>query len=79
MIDIHVPKMGMQTVEVDIEAVYARVGDLVEPETVLLDIASEKTTFAVVAGVVGTVVELLVNEGDEVAVGDVVARIRPED
>jgi len=79
MIDIHVPKMGMQTVEVDIEAVYARVGDLVVPETVLLDIASEKTTFAVVAGVVGTVVELLVNEGDEAAVGDVVARIRPAD
>jgi pyruvate/2-oxoglutarate dehydrogenase complex dihydrolipoamide acyltransferase (E2) component len=77
MIDVHVPKMGMQTVEVDIDAMYVRVGDHVDPDTVLFDVASEKTTFAVVASVTGVVAEVLFGAGDEAKVGDIIVRITP--
>ena len=53
------------------------VGDTVESGTVLIEVESEKATFEVEAGHAGTVAELLVGEGDEARVGDVVARIEP--
>ena len=75
MIDVHIPKAGMSTVEVDVIAVHVASGDTVEPETVLIEVESEKATFEVEAGHAGTVRELLVEEGDEAKVGDVIARI----
>ena len=77
MTEVQIPKMGMQTVEVDIDAVYVQPGDRVDPDTVVVDVASEKTTLAIVAGVAGVVKEVLVSEGAEAKVGDVVLRITP--
>ena len=77
MIDVHIPKAGMSTVEVDVIAVHVAPGDVVEPATVLIEVESEKATFDVEAGHAGTVRELLVREGDEARVGDVIARIEP--
>ena len=75
MIDVHIPKAGMSTVEVDVIAVHVAVGDRVEPGSVLLEVESEKATFEVEAGHAGTVREVLVHEGEEARVGDVVVRI----
>ena len=77
MIEVRVPKGGMSTVEVDVVAVHVAPGDVVEPETVLIEVESEKATFEVEAGHAGTVRELLVREGDEARIGDVIARIEP--
>ena len=77
MIDVHIPKAGMSTVEVEVIAVHVAPGDAVEPATVLIEVESEKATFGVEAGHAGTVREVLVAEGDEAKVGDVVARIDP--
>jgi pyruvate/2-oxoglutarate dehydrogenase complex dihydrolipoamide acyltransferase (E2) component len=77
VIEVRVPKGGMSTVEVDVVAVHVAPGDVVEPSTVLIEIESEKATFEVEAGHAGTVRELLVREGDETRVGDVIARIEP--
>ena len=77
MIDVHIPKAGMSTVEVDVIAVHVAPGDVVEPATVLIEVESEKATFEVEAGRAGTVRELLVRVGDEARVGDVIARIEP--
>ena len=75
MIDVHIPKMGMSTVEVDIVAVHVGVGDTVEPTTILIEVQSEKANFEVEAGHSGTVREVLVAEGEEAKVGDVIARL----
>lgn len=75
MIDVHIPKLGMSTVEVDVMAVHVSVGDTVEPSTILVEVQSEKANFEVEAGHAGTVREVLVSEGQEACVGDVVARI----
>ena len=75
MIDVHIPKMGMSTVEVDVVAVHVSVGDTVEPSTILIEVESEKANFEVEAGHSGIVREVLVAEGDEATVGDVVVRL----
>ena len=77
MIDVHIPKAGMSTVEVDVIAVHVAVGDTVEPGTVLIEVESEKATFEVEAGHAGVIRELLAEEGTEAKVGDVIARIEP--
>ena len=77
MIEVRIPKGGMSTVEVDVVAVHVAAGDAVEPSTVVIEVESEKATFDVEAGHAGTVREVLVREGDEARVGDVVARLDP--
>ena len=77
MIDVQIPKMGMSTVEVDIVRVLVSAGQQVEPADIVVEIQSEKANFEVEAGATGTISEVLVAEGDEAKVGDVVARIKP--
>lgn len=50
---------------------------MVEPTTILIEVQSEKANFEVEAGHSGTVHEVLVAEGDEARVGDVIARLEP--
>src|SRR5262249_23465556 len=73
--DVHIPKMGMSTVEVDVVAVHVRVGDTLEPSTILIGVESEKANYELEAGHAGTVREVLVSAGDMANVGDVIARI----
>jgi pyruvate/2-oxoglutarate dehydrogenase complex dihydrolipoamide acyltransferase (E2) component len=75
LIDVHIPKMGMSTVEVDVVAVHVAAGDTVEPQTIVVEIQSEKANFELEAGHAGVVKEVLVREGDEARVGDVVVRL----
>jgi pyruvate/2-oxoglutarate dehydrogenase complex dihydrolipoamide acyltransferase (E2) component len=77
LIDVQIPKMGMSTVEVDIVRVLVSPGQKVEPADIVVEIQSEKANFEVEAGAAGTIAEILVAEGDEANVGDVVARIEP--
>jgi pyruvate/2-oxoglutarate dehydrogenase complex dihydrolipoamide acyltransferase (E2) component len=77
VIDVHIPKGGMSTVEVDVVAVHVAPGDAVEAGAVLVEVESEKATFEVEAPQAGTVGEVLVAVGDPANVGDVVVRIEP--
>jgi len=77
VIDVHIPKGGMSTVEVDVVAVHVTPGDVVDAGTVLIEVESEKATFEVEAAQGGTVREVLVEVGDPANVGDVVVRIEP--
>ena len=77
MIDVQIPKMGMSTVEVDIVAVHVAPGDRVEKDSIVVEVQSEKANYEVEAGTAGTVKEVLVQEGEEAKVGDVVVRLEP--
>jgi pyruvate/2-oxoglutarate dehydrogenase complex dihydrolipoamide acyltransferase (E2) component len=77
LIDVQIPKMGMSTVEVDIVAVHIAPGDRVESDSIVVEVQSEKANYEVEAGTAGTVKEVLVREGDEAKVGDVVVRLEP--
>jgi 2-oxoisovalerate dehydrogenase E2 component (dihydrolipoyl transacylase) len=78
VLDVHIPKMGMSTVEVDIVSILVKPGDRVKPGDPLVEVEGEKATFAIEAEVAGVVTEVLVAEGDEATVGDVVLRIQAE-
>ncbi len=78
MTDVHIPKMGMSTIEVDILKVLIAPGDRVTAGQSVVEIESEKANYEVEAGVAGTVTEVLVSEGDICEVGDIVARIEED-
>jgi len=78
MTDVHIPKMGMSTVEVEILTVMVAVGDRVGAGDSVVEVEGDKATFEVEAGVDGVVAEVLVSEGQECEVGDVVVRIAEE-
>lgn len=78
MTDVHIPKMGMSTVEVEILSVMVAVGDRVSAGDSIVEVEGDKATFEVEAGVDGVVAEILVSGGQECEVGDVVARIAEE-
>jgi pyruvate/2-oxoglutarate dehydrogenase complex dihydrolipoamide acyltransferase (E2) component len=78
VIDVHIPKMGMSTVEVEIVSVMVEVGQRVGAEDSVVEIEGDKSSFEVEAGVAGTIAEILVSEGQECEVGDVVVRIDEE-
>jgi pyruvate/2-oxoglutarate dehydrogenase complex dihydrolipoamide acyltransferase (E2) component len=73
--EVHVPKMGMSTIEVEIVELLVAVGDAVAPDTAIAVVAGDKAEVEVSAGVSGVVRELLVRDGQECEVGQVIARI----
>ncbi len=62
------PQLGNTVESCLITAWHVTVGDTVEANTVLCDIETDKSTMDVPAGVAGTVLALLVEEGDDVPV-----------
>ena len=67
------PQLGNTVESCLITAWHVKVGDTVEPSTVLCDIETDKSTMDVPAGVAGTVLALLVEEGDDVPVKSPIA------
>jgi 2-oxoglutarate dehydrogenase E2 component (dihydrolipoamide succinyltransferase) len=76
--NVHIPKMGMSTVEVDVLRVLVSPGQRVAAGDAVIEIESEKANYEIEADVGGTVTEVLVNEGDVKEVGDVVVRIEED-
>ena len=75
MIDVHIPKFGMSTVEVDITEVLIKPGDRVEPGSPLITIESEKAASTIESEHSGTVAEVLVDVDDVREVGYVFCRL----
>jgi pyruvate/2-oxoglutarate dehydrogenase complex dihydrolipoamide acyltransferase (E2) component len=78
MTDVQIPKAGMSTVEVDVLEVLVEVGEHVTADTIVVIVEGEKAQFEVAAGVDGVVEEVLVEDGQECEVGDVLLRIREQ-
>ena len=77
MYEVHIPKVGMSTVEVDIVSVDVVVGQHVSAGDTIVQVSGDKVDFEVESDVAGTIVEILVSAGEAGAVGQVVARIEP--
>lgn len=71
VINVTVPDIGGDT-DVDVIEVLVAVGDIIEPETGLITLETDKATMDVPAPVGGKVVELKVNVGDKVSEGSLV-------
>jgi pyruvate/2-oxoglutarate dehydrogenase complex dihydrolipoamide acyltransferase (E2) component len=79
VIDVVLPKMGMQTVEVDVTEVFVAVGDVVTTGAPLFGVESEKVEMVIEAEGAGTVTEVHASVGDVITPGFVLARLDPTD
>jgi pyruvate/2-oxoglutarate dehydrogenase complex dihydrolipoamide acyltransferase (E2) component len=76
MYELTVPKMGMDTTEVEILKWMIKVGDNIKKGDPVAEIEFEKATTEIEAEVSGVIEEILFKEGDIVNVGSVIARIK---
>ena len=76
--EIKLPKMGESVAEATITSWLKQVGDTVELDEALVEIATDKVDSEVPSEVEGTIVELLYNVDDIVAVGETIAIIETD-
>lgn len=77
--DILMPQMGVSVDAGTLLAWSVAVGDQVEAEQLVCEVATDKVDTEIVAPAAGEITELLVGEGEEVPVGEPVARMSPAD
>ncbi|MFC4054202.1 biotin/lipoyl-containing protein [Actinomadura syzygii] len=78
MTDVVVPKWGATMDEATIVQWLKGVGDRVAEDEPIAEMETDKATAEIVSPVGGTVVEVLVPQDADVAVGQVIARIDPD-
>ncbi len=74
-VEVVMPKMGESITEGTVIAWHKQPGDTIELDETLLEIGTDKVDTEVPSPVAGTLVEILVPEGETVEVGAVIARI----
>jgi len=74
-VDLIMPKMGESIIEATILKWSKQVGDKVDLDETVLEIATDKVDSEIPSPVEGTLSEILFKEGDVVAVGKAIARI----
>ena len=77
-VELVMPKMGESIMEATIIKWLKNVGDAIEMDETILEIATDKVDSEVPSPVGGTVAKILFNEDDTVAVGQVIALIATE-
>src|SRR5215475_2619946 len=75
MVDVVMPQMGESIVEGTLTKWLKKAGDAVERDEPLFEISTDKVDTEIPSPSAGTLSELLVQEGQTVGVGTVVARI----
>lgn len=76
--EVILPKMGESVAEATITTWLKSVGDTVDAEEAIVEIATDKVDSEVPAPISGTILELLVQEGDVAQVGQAIAIIGAE-
>lgn len=74
-VDVVMPKMGESLQEGTVIKWLKKVGESVERDEMILEISTDKVDTEVPSPVSGTIAEILVNEGETVEVGVVIAKI----
>jgi 2-oxoglutarate decarboxylase len=75
IIDVVTPAAGESVTEGTILEWHVKVGDAIEVDATIVEISTDKVDVELPSPASGTVTELLVEEGDTVTVGQVIARI----
>lgn len=78
MKDIVVPKWGMTMEEAVLLSWFKNVGDRVEQDEAVAEIETDKTTGEVTSQDSGTLIEIVVNPGEQIEPGQVIGRIRTD-
>lgn len=76
MYELTVPKMGIDTTEVEILKWLVKVGGIVKEGDKIVELEFEKATTEIESEVSGVVEEILLKEGEIANVGSVICRIK---
>jgi pyruvate dehydrogenase E2 component (dihydrolipoamide acetyltransferase) len=77
-IDVTMPNLGYDMELGKVQSWLKSLGDRVERGEPIAEIETDKTTVEMEAMASGTLVEILVEEGSEAAVGEVIARLESD-
>lgn len=77
--DIVMPKMGESVSEGTIIKWHKKVGDVVKQDEIIFEISTDKVDTEIPVSASGVISEILVQEGETVEVGTIVARLNPSD
>src|SRR5665811_1066640 len=75
MIDVVTPAAGESVTEGTILEWHVKLGDFIKVDDTIVEISTDKVDVELPSPATGTVSEILVEEGDTVTVGQVIARI----
>ena len=78
-IEVRVPEMGEEIDEATISCWHFRVGERVEADQDLVELATDKATFNISSPGEGVLTQIYYEEGDKVDVGEVVALLEAEE
>jgi 2-oxoglutarate dehydrogenase E2 component (dihydrolipoamide succinyltransferase) len=79
LVDVEMPKMGESITEGMVIEWHKEPGDRVEQDEILLEIGTDKVDTEVPSPTAGTLAETLVEAGDTVEVGTIIARVETEE
>ena len=75
MVSITLPELGEEIEKAVVSCWYFKVGDTVNEDDDIVEIATDKATFNVPTTTSGIIREILVKEGEEIKVGETLAII----
>jgi 2-oxoglutarate dehydrogenase E2 component (dihydrolipoamide succinyltransferase) len=75
MIEVKVPALGESITTATVANLHKKAGDTVFEDDIILELETEKINLEITAPETGVLAEVLVNEGDEVTVDDLVAKV----
>lgn len=75
MIKVHLPELGEGITKATVSYWYFQPGEKVNEKDELVELATDKATFNLPSPATGILSEVLVNEGDTINVGEVLAII----
>jgi len=76
--DVKIPQLGESITEATIGSWLVKVGDAVDVDQALVEVETDKVAMEVPAPAAGTITELVVEEGDNVEIGALIAKIDTE-
>ncbi|PPR08938.1 MAG: Dihydrolipoyllysine-residue succinyltransferase component of 2-oxoglutarate dehydrogenase complex, partial [Proteobacteria bacterium] len=75
MIEVKVPALGESITTATVANLHKKAGDTVFEDDIILELETEKINLEITAPETGVLADVLVNEGDEVTVDDLVAKV----
>ncbi len=79
MVEVNLPELGEDIEDATISFWHVEEGEHIVKDADLVEITTDKATFNVPSPVTGILVEVIAHEGENVQVGNLIARIQEDD
>jgi 2-oxoglutarate dehydrogenase E2 component (dihydrolipoamide succinyltransferase) len=75
IVDLIMPKMGESIIEATVIAWQKKIGDVIDTEEIVVEVATDKVDSEIPSPIAGTLVEILIKNNEVVPIGGAMARI----